>query len=203
MYISRYNSVQMKFDLHMFKGKVEEVALINSGVTANFIDYRMVARLRLGTQKLKELRSVRNINGTFNKSGSITHCCNLLVLQVGKQERTRFFVTNLGDDQVIFGYPWLAVFNPKINWPRAVVEGPRFHAETLVKGRLTQKEFLRHVQEVTISQVEEGDKIIMTVHVLEPEPMKIRKTMLAQQMVEKAYDPASVNMEETIPAAFR
>jgi len=37
MYISRYNSVQMKFDLHTFKGKVEEVTLINSGTTANFI----------------------------------------------------------------------------------------------------------------------------------------------------------------------
>jgi len=86
MYISWYNSVQMKFDLHTFKGKVEETALIDSGVTANFIDYRMVAHLRLGTQKLKELRSVRNIDGTLNKSGSITHCCDLLVSQVGKQE---------------------------------------------------------------------------------------------------------------------
>ena len=73
----------------------------------------------------------------------------------------------------------------------------------LVKGRLTQKEFLRHVQEVAISQAEEGDKIIMTVHVLEPEPMQIRKTMLAQQMAKKAYDPASVNTEETIPVAFK
>ena len=55
MYISRYNSVQMKFDLHTFKGKVEETTLIDSGTMANFIDYRMVARLRLGTQKLTQL----------------------------------------------------------------------------------------------------------------------------------------------------
>jgi len=33
----------MKFDLHTFKGKVEEVVLIDSGATANFIDYRTVA----------------------------------------------------------------------------------------------------------------------------------------------------------------
>ena len=39
MYISRYNSVQMKFDLHTFKGKVEETVLIDSGAMANFIDY--------------------------------------------------------------------------------------------------------------------------------------------------------------------
>jgi len=88
----------MKFDLHMFKGKVEEVALINSGAMANFIDYRTVARLRLGTQKLKELWSIQNIDGTLNKAGSITHCCDLLVSQTRKQECTHFFVTNLGDD---------------------------------------------------------------------------------------------------------
>jgi len=109
----------------------------------------------------------------------------------------------LGNDQVIFGYPWLAAFNPKIDWPRAAVEGPRFHAETLVKGRLTQKEFLRHVQEVAVSQAEEGDEIIMTVHVLDPEPMQLRKTTLATTMAENAYKPASINTEETIPAAFK
>jgi len=136
--------------LHTFKGKVEEMALIDSGATANFIDYRTVARLRLRTQKLQQLRSVWNIDGTLNWSGDITHCCNLLISQAGKQERTRFFVTNLGNNRVIFGYPWLAAFNPTINWPEATVEGPRFRAETLVKGRLTQKEFLRHVQEVAI-----------------------------------------------------
>src|SRR5712672_1312200 len=203
MYISWYNSVQMKFDLHTFKGKVEETALIDSSATANFIDYQMVARLRLGTQKLAQLRSVQNIDGTLNRSSNITHCCDLLVSQAGKQERTHFFVTNLGNDRVIFGYPWLAAFNPMMKWPESTVEGLRFRAETLVKGQLTQKEFLRHVQEVAISQAEEGDEIIMTVHVLDPEPMQLRKTTLATQMAEKAYNLASVNSEETIPAAFK
>ena len=77
MYISRYNLVQMKFDLHTFKGKVEETTLINSSATVNFIDYRTVARLWLGTQKLKVLQSVWNIDGTLNKAGSITHCHRL------------------------------------------------------------------------------------------------------------------------------
>jgi len=115
----------MKFDLYTAKGKVEETALIDSGATANFIDYRTVARLRLGTQKLQQAHSVRNIDGTFNRSGQISNCCDLLVSQAGKQVRVRFYVTNLGNDRVIFGYPWLAAFNPSINWPEATVEGPR------------------------------------------------------------------------------
>jgi len=160
-------------------------------------------RLRLGTQKLNNIRTVKNIDGTLNHSGNITHCCDLLVSRNRKQERTRFFVTNLGGDRFIFGYPWLATFNPDINWPEGRVEGSCFRAEMLIKGKLTQKEFLQHVQTVAIAQLEEGDKLIMTVKVLEPEPMQIRKTTLAQQMAKKAYDSTKVNTEETIPTAFR
>jgi len=73
----------------------------------------------------------------------------------------------------------------------------------LIKGKLTQKEFLQHIQMVAIAQLEEGNKLIMTVEVLEPEPMQIRKTTLAQQMAEKAYDSTKVNTEESVPVAFR
>src|SRR5712672_2348394 len=203
MYISRFNSVIMPFDLHTFKGKVEERALVDSGATANFIDYKTVARLQLGTHKLDNIRTVKNIDGTLNRSGNITHCCDLLVSRDRKQERTRFFITNLGGDRFIFGYPWLATFNPDINWPKGRVEGSRFRAETLIKGKLTQKEFLQHAQTVAIAQLEEGDELIMTLEVLEPEPMKIRKTTIAQQMAEKAYYGTKVNTEESVPTAFR
>jgi hypothetical protein len=58
MYISRYNSVKMPFELYSFKGKAEEVTLIDSGTTENFVDYKMVARLQLGTKKLEQSRLV-------------------------------------------------------------------------------------------------------------------------------------------------
>jgi len=98
MYISRFNSVVMPFNLYTFKGKVEERALVDSGAMANFINYKTVVRLQLGTQKLNNIQTVKNIDGTLNHSGNITHCCDLLVSQDRKQERTRFFVTNLGGD---------------------------------------------------------------------------------------------------------
>jgi len=69
----------MPFDLYTFKGKVEECALVDSGATANFIDYKTVTRLRLGMQKLNNIQMVKNIDGTLNCSGNITHCCDLLV----------------------------------------------------------------------------------------------------------------------------
>src|SRR5712671_5462747 len=203
MYISRFTLVMMPFDLYSQKGKKEEHALVDSGATANFIDYKMVKRLGLGSKKLDQIRTVKNINGTLNVAGHITHACDLLVSQGRKQERTRFFVTNLGGDRFIFGYPWLATFNLDINWPKAIVNRPRFRVETLVSGKLTQKEYLQHVQTVAIAQLEEGDELIMSLEVLEEEPMEICKTTLAQQMAEKAYDATKVNTEESVPAVFK
>jgi len=43
----------------------------------------------------------------------------------------------------------------------------------------------------------------MTIEVLESEPMKIRKMTLAQQMAKKAYNTIKINMEESVPVAFK
>jgi hypothetical protein len=137
MYITRHDSVKLAFDLYSFKGKAEEVALIDSGATENFINYKTVARLQLGTKKLEQARPVRNIDGTENKAGSVTNYCNLMISRGDTKERVHFYVTNLGKDRFIFRYPSLAKFNPEINWPEAEIKGPRVRAETLVKGNMT------------------------------------------------------------------
>src|SRR5882672_10303457 len=173
MYISRFNSVIMPFDLYSAKGRKEERALVDSGATANFVDYKTVKRLGLGSKKLDRMRTVKNIDGTLNVAGNITHACDLLVSQGRKQVRTRFFVTNLGGDRFIFGYPWLAKFNPDINWPEAIINGLHFRVKMLVSGKLTQKEYLQHVQTVAIAQLEEGNELIMSLEVLGEEPMKL------------------------------
>ena len=42
----------MPFDLYSIKGKAGELTLIDSRATGNFIDYKTVIRLKLGTKKL-------------------------------------------------------------------------------------------------------------------------------------------------------
>jgi len=34
----------------------------------------------------------------------------------GKKRNTRLFVTGLGKQKIILGFPWLNKHNPKINW---------------------------------------------------------------------------------------
>jgi len=63
----------------LFKGIVEKVALINSGITENIIDQDIVKRLKLEARKLDQAVKLRNIDETYNQSGGVTHFIDLIV----------------------------------------------------------------------------------------------------------------------------
>jgi hypothetical protein len=136
MYIFRSdNRLEVPITLHSFKGMAEEVALIDSGATENFIDQETVKKLKLGSKKLSEPIRLRNIDGTYNQSGSVTHFIDLLVNRGGRKIMQRFYITNLGSDRIILGYPWLCAFNPDIDWPNCKLIGPKVKMETMLHAR--------------------------------------------------------------------
>jgi len=81
-----------------------------------FIDKKMAAKHRFKLQKLKRLVGVRNINGTNNSGGAITHKVEVNVYYKNHVKRIRIDVCNLGKTDVILGMPWLQAHNPEINW---------------------------------------------------------------------------------------
>ncbi len=102
-----------------------EKALIDSGATENFIDPRTVSRMKLPTKKLNRDRTIHNINRTTNSAGNITWKCVLNVQIKGQNKEQEFFITNLGQDWVVLGYPFLWTFNPQINWEKGELHGTK------------------------------------------------------------------------------
>ena len=96
--------------------------LVDSGATDNFMDRRLIRRLRLGTHKLERARKIWNIDGTNNKAGLITDYVDLSVQTGQKQNKMRFLITDLGNEDLILGYPWLANFEPKFSWSKGVID---------------------------------------------------------------------------------
>src|SRR6266851_1725181 len=94
----------------------------------------MIKKLKLGTKKLETPVGLQNINGTFNKSGQITHYLDLLVSCRTKKNSECFYVTDLRSDQMILRYLWLCTFNPNIDWPSCKLIGPTVKIETLFHG---------------------------------------------------------------------
>jgi hypothetical protein len=94
---------------------------VDSGVTENFIDHRMAERWGMPRKALPRPRTIVNVDGTDNKAGMVTEACILEVEHEGQRELQRFYITDLGFDRALLGYPWLSAFKPKINWKQGMV----------------------------------------------------------------------------------
>ena len=58
----------------------------------------------------------RNVDGTLNKTGTITSYVDLRVEIDGRIMDEQLLVTGLGNQRIILGFPWLNKYNPDINW---------------------------------------------------------------------------------------
>jgi hypothetical protein len=77
----------------------------------------------IGRIHLGQTKKVHNVNGTLNQAGEIMHFC-ILKTKLGQKEKAqKFYITDLGKDWIILGYPWLEDYNPWIDWTKETVEG--------------------------------------------------------------------------------
>jgi hypothetical protein len=102
--------------------RAKTTTLLDSGATENFITTQYTHWLRLLIKQLPYARKVYNVDGTPNKEGDIMHFTDLEVQTRQKRVRMRFFLTNLGDQKLILGYPWFAAMQPKVDWARAWID---------------------------------------------------------------------------------
>ena len=125
------NAINLPVHMHMHNSKTEERALIDSGATETFLDYWTVKWLDLGTKLLDTSWPIINADGSPNRKGSLIWCTELMVTQNGKEALQWFFVTDLGSDQMILGFPWLQEWNPDIDWKRWTIKGGPISTQTL------------------------------------------------------------------------
>jgi hypothetical protein len=97
-------------------------ALVDSGATDNFMHPNFATKMGLGMKELPSPRKIFNIDNTTNKSGKITHYLDLDVYTKGIHREMRFLITDIGSEDILLGYPWLASFEPKFSWRHAVID---------------------------------------------------------------------------------
>ena len=122
VFASKFKSLQIPTLLKSSHSTTERQVLVDSGATDNFISNKLLKRLKIGKLQLKTPRTIWNIDGTHNKSGTIQECVNLLVWVGDRRHEMRFLITDLGEDEIVLGYPWLAAFQPRIDWKNATLD---------------------------------------------------------------------------------
>jgi hypothetical protein len=164
MYISEKSAINVPFTFTCARGTAEEVALLDSEATENFIDERMIQHLGIGRHPMKQPRQVFNVDGSENLHRTLTHYCLLRINKGDKEHLQKFYITSLGGDRAIFGFPWLQAFNPSIDLDKGTVLGPPVKVETSL-FKLARTQEIHHIVAAarTNNQWEAGDEIIASI----------------------------------------
>ena len=108
--------------MHSRLKRAETVALLDSGATENFINISYAQRLNLPIQRLTQERRLFNVDGTPNKAGTLKYYTNIVTRTGTKRTHLQYFLTDLGDNQVILGYLWFASAQPQIDWAKGWID---------------------------------------------------------------------------------
>jgi hypothetical protein len=110
--------MMLRIFLHSKSKRAKAVALLNSGATENFMSLDYTKYLHLPIKTLKEPRKLFNVDRTPNCAGDLKYFTDLTT-RTGMQSTTlRYFLSDLGDNKVILGYPWFTATQPKIDWAK-------------------------------------------------------------------------------------
>src|SRR5260370_2332334 len=71
---------------------------------------------------MDELRKLLNVDGTENRSGELRHYTDLQVQTGNNHTNLQFYLTELGQQKAILGYPWFAAAQPKIDWKKGWID---------------------------------------------------------------------------------
>ncbi len=77
---------------------------------------------------MEESRKLLNVDGTENKSGELKYYTNLQVQTGTNHTNLHFYLTELGEQKAIMGYPWFAAAQPKIDWKHGWID----HTQLLI-----------------------------------------------------------------------
>ena len=99
-----------------YHGDHTELVLIDSGAGGCFIDHDVVKEHSMTPTQLEKPIKVKNVDGTENKKGQITHFVRLNLTINDRHCNIRFLITGIGKNRLILGLPWLIRENPDIDW---------------------------------------------------------------------------------------
>ena len=128
--------VSPKLDIYLFTAEVQENKInLSATITHNekdetikmeplldcrageiFMDQNFTWKHGIRTTKLDKPITAQDVDRTLNKKGTIRYFANLKIKIDGKTSEERFYITGLGNQKIILGFPWLKQHNPQINW---------------------------------------------------------------------------------------
>jgi hypothetical protein len=201
--LPKHNALRILITLHTAQKKADHIAFLDCGATECFISQCFINEHKLGTHLMKNPRRLQNADGSPNNGGGLKSYTELEVLTGDKAHLLKFYIMNMGDDDIIFGYPWFTATNAHLNWvegtlpasviicTKGVASGKPMHSIRVARMRTT-------IQNQPFLQ--DGDELYLCI--VKVDLMRSAKTTVAQQLAEQAADNTTQTWDQIIPPRY-
>ena len=113
----------------------------------------------------------------------------------------RFLVTDPGEDEIVLGFPWLAAFQPKINWKEAVLD-ESMQPVVIKTIRLNTENEVARIRNTWVKRAEELANPGEEIHLYRMEEEKLKWTSTSTQMAVKALPKKEKTWEQIVPPQY-
>ena len=176
-------------------------AFLDSGVTECFVSQWFIDTYKLGTRLLTVPRKLQNADGSPNAGGGLTHFTELEVFTGDTPQRLRFYIADMGPDDLVLGYPWFTAMNVQPNWAdRTLPISVTIRTKGVASGKPMSppKVAGMRIKTQRPSFMDEGDELY--VRIIKTE--RIAKTTVAQQLAEQAADKTIRSWDQIVPSQY-
>jgi len=192
VYIRRINAIIVPFSFKTLHKVADRQALIDCRASENFIDIDTWKELKIRRFRLQKPITVYNVDGTKNSQGTLKYYCWLKVRIGEREEKMMFFLTGLGKERFILGYPFFWAFEPRIDWRKGRVLEGKISIETMSFRKAQDR--LQEIQEKALK--EHGRPA-------EGQVLYIRKTTTSQKWAHQAKDARTEETGRNIPREYQ
>jgi hypothetical protein len=203
------NSISVPINISSSKQTIE--TLIDSSAGGLFIDQNFAKNFNINY--LDEPVKAYNVDGMENKQGTINAYVNLKISLGERKFKEQFYVTGLGKQKIILGFPWLHKYNPIIDWKKGEITFKPFQIDwkrLMKKGKRIRQEQQPRIEEVeddketknrTILPFEE-DKMGMYIKLLETDVWIHKINITTELAIEENSKKMDKTDEQLVPAEY-
>jgi hypothetical protein len=131
---------------------VDGKALIDCGADGVFMNKTFAEKNQLTQITLEDPIKVRNVDGSPNAGGDITHMTKMEITIQGKKHMQHFLITNIAENDIILGITWLREQNPLINWREGTISW-----DWWINREPEHEEAIRWIKEIQTTETETVD----------------------------------------------
>ena len=130
------DAMRVPVTLQTTQKKVAVEAFLDCGATECFVSQRFIDEHRLGVRYMKTPRKITNADGSPNAGGNLRYYTDFTVTTGTQSHPLQFYITDIGPDDLVLGYPWFEVTNITPDWKTGTIPDPvTIHTLRPVSGK--------------------------------------------------------------------